>query len=153
MADIEIKRATFEDREMIFDLVWDLLCELGEEAADLNRLRWKEIQRAWMDHRNDVHVFIATKDGAPIGVVTLAETFAIFANGALGVINEMYVVPEERSQGIGQRLLEAASRFGQSKGWKRLDVTMPESERFARTRQFYERESFQFTGPKLKRTL
>ena len=153
MADIEIKRATFEDREMIFDLVWDLLCELGEEVSELNRLRWREIQRAWMDHRNDVHVFLAEKDGKAIGVVTLVESFAIFANGAFGVINEMYVVPDERSQGIGRKLLEAAFRFGQSRGWKRLDVTMPESERWARTRQFYERESFRFTGPKLKRKL
>lgn len=151
MADIEIKRATFEDREMVFDMVWDLLCELGVEGADLNRLKWREIQKSWMDHRNDVHILVAERDTKPVGLVTLVESFAIVANGSYGIINEMYVIPDERSQGIGRSLLDAANRFGQSRGWRRLDVTMPESERWARTRNFYERESFRFTGPKLKR--
>ena len=34
--------------------------------------------------------------------------------------------------------------------WVRVDVTAPESPRWERTRRFYEREGFTFTGPKLK---
>ena len=79
----------------------------------------------------------------------MSETFAIYANGCYGVINEMYVVPEHRSSSIGAGLVDAAARHGRSRGWRRIDVTAPESDRWVRTRRFYQSLGFVFTGPKL----
>jgi heme-degrading monooxygenase HmoA len=46
--------------------------------------------------------------------------------------------------------IEAVKQFGRQKDWTRIDVTAPESERWIRARQFYEKQGFVFTGPKLK---
>ena len=88
-----------------------------------------------------------------VGVITISEAFAIYANGHYGVINEMFVLPEYRSRGVGALLLEAAKDLGRRRGWRRIDVTAPESERWHRTRHFYESQGFRYTGPKLKYVL
>lgn len=82
--------------------------------------------------------------------MTATEAFAIYANGPYGIIDEMYVFPTCRSQGVGGALLDAVKDLAERKGWHRIDVTAPESPSFARTRSFYEREGFTFAGPKLK---
>ncbi len=62
----------------------------------------------------------------------------------------MYTDPEIRSSGVGAALIDAAKDYGRARGWERIDVTAPESDGWERTRQFYERNGFAFTGPKLK---
>ena len=91
-------------------------------------------------------------DGDPAGIITLAETVALFAGGKVGVINELYVLPEYRSEGVGRMLLEAAKEIAASNEWRRLEVTTP-GEEFIRTRQFYEREGFFEIGPRYKLAL
>ncbi len=83
-------------------------------------------------------------------MLTLSMAFAIYANGEYGVIDEMYVDPRYRSAGVGALLVQSAAEIGKRKGWNRIDVTAPESERWDRTRHFYEKLGFVFTGPKLK---
>jgi GNAT superfamily N-acetyltransferase len=78
------------------------------------------------------------------------ESFAIYAGGNYGVIDEMYVVPDYRSRGIGQQFLAALQEFARQKKWQRIDVTAPPEEKWKRTLAFYENEGFIFTGPKLR---
>ncbi len=80
----------------------------------------------------------------------MVETFAIYAGGRHGIINEMYVAPAHRSSGTGARLMAEAAVVGRERGWRRLEVTAPEAPRWSRTRAFYERQGFAFAGPKLK---
>ena len=95
--------------------------------------------------------FIARNDaGDTVGVLTLAECFAIYAGGRFGIINELYVSSGHRSEGVGERLVAAACEYGKTRDWRRIDVTAPAGERWQRTVAFYERLGFVFTGPKLK---
>ncbi|MFN7971716.1 MAG: GNAT family N-acetyltransferase [Acidobacteriota bacterium] len=131
-----------------------LLRELGEEGADLGELDREKVLDGWRKRGDGYVVLLARgQDGAPVGILTLSTAFAIYANGEYGVIDEMFVVPAHRSRGVGARLVEAAREIGKERGWTRIDVTAPESERWDRTRRFYERQGFTFTGPKLKLTL
>ena len=91
------------------------------------------------------------KNGTAVGVLTLSTSFAIYAGGEYGVIDEMYVRPAHRGCGIGRRLVEEALSFARDRGWFRLDVTGPESEGGARVVRFYERLGFEYTGAKLRR--
>jgi GNAT superfamily N-acetyltransferase len=95
--------------------------------------------------------YLALSDsGEAVGVATLFEAFAIYAGGNYGIIDEMYVVPEHRSLGVGSRLLEAVRDEGRRRGWLRIDVTAPPDKKWARTVNFYESQGFVFTGPKLR---
>ena len=148
---IRIERVGIESAEMVFRTVMALLQELGAEAEDVGELDEARLRAGWAAASDRFHVFLARAEAGEVaGLVTLCETFAIYANGNYGVIDEMYVAPAFRSQGLGKRLIDTIKGFGREKGWTRIDVTAPEGKGWERTRRFYEREGFSFAGPKLK---
>lgn len=148
---VVIDRLTINEAPLVFDWVMRLLTELGEEGEELGSLDEEGVLRAWRERGDHFHIFVAKNTaGEILGMLTLNETFAIYANGNYGVIDEMYVAPEYRSAGVGGQLIAAVKAFGMQKGWRRIDVTAPEAERWQRTRRFYEQQGFVFTGPKLK---
>lgn len=142
---------SISDSDIVFDWVLRLLQELGEEGDELGELARERVLEKWKN-RQDKYYAIVAKDEANniLGILTLSVAFAIYANGEYGVIDEMYVDPPYRSAGVGARLVNAARSIGKQQGWTRIDVTAPESERWERTRRFYEKQGFSFTGPKLK---
>jgi GNAT superfamily N-acetyltransferase len=148
---MKIEQLTTRDADVVFDWVMRLLVELGEEGEELGQLNRAEVLRKWKERENKYQVLVAKNDRDEIiGILTLSVNFAIYANGEYGVIDEMYVDPAYRSKGVGALLVEAACVIGRKAGWNRIDVTAPESEGWERTRQFYEKQGFKFTGPKLK---
>jgi GNAT superfamily N-acetyltransferase len=149
-----IERVGWERAEEIFAGVELLLAELGNEGAELGDLDRPALRAAWAEAGETFGAFLALDEQArPLGVLTLIESFAIYAGGRHGIINEMYVSPPARSLGVGRALVESACDFGRARGWRRLEVTAPESSRWARTRAFYEEQGFVFAGPKLKKLL
>lgn len=100
-------------------------------------------------------VFIAkVENGDPAGFIALYESYALYAEGAFGTIPELFVRPRFRSQNIGRLLIEQAKEFGNSRDWKRLEVTTPPLPQFDKTLAFYEKEGFAITGGrKLKMSL
>lgn len=148
---MKIEQLTSRDADVAFDWVMRLLIELGEEGEELGELKRDEVLRKWKERASKYHVLVAKNDdGEIVGILTLSVAFAIYANGEYGVIDEMYVDPAYRSKGVGALLVDAARNIGKQAGWARIDVTAPESDRWTRTRHFYERLGFVFTGPKLK---
>jgi GNAT superfamily N-acetyltransferase len=136
---------------IVFALVEQLLRELGEEGNETGPLDGAALAVGWRARQDRHFAFLAQVGDSPaVGVITVAESFAAYAGGPYGIINEMYVAPGFRSAGVGARLIEAVAALGRTRGWKRVDVTAPEAARWARTRRFYERLGFRFAGPKLK---
>jgi len=81
-----------------------------------------------------------------IGLLALSECRALYAGGRFGIIPELYVSPERRSQGVGGALVNEAKRVARSNGWARLEVTTPPLPQFERTLAFYERQGFSVSG-------
>jgi GNAT superfamily N-acetyltransferase len=149
--NIRIVKLSVDEANVVFEEVLKLLVELGEEGDELGELSHEKVLKEWQNSTDRFKVFAAKNPEEKIvGILTLAETFAIYANGNYGIINEMYTDPAYRSAGIGAMLVQSAIEYGRKKGWTRIDVTAPESERWERTRRFYEKQGFIFTGPKLK---
>jgi GNAT superfamily N-acetyltransferase len=148
---ITIQETGVEEAALVFEWVLRLLRELGDEADDLGTLDRARVTQAWRDAGPTAVTLVArTADGEIAGISTVVESFAIYANGTYGVINEMYVAPPYRSKGVGARLIDAVKELAGRRGWARIDVTAPESPAWDRTRRFYESQGFVFTGPKLK---
>ncbi len=151
MASVKVVQVGTEKVNTVIDFVARLLRELGEEGDEAGVLDEGSLAAAWREEHSRQFAFLAlTPDGTPVGVATVTEAFAIYANGRYGIINEMYVASAYRSSGVGGLLIDAVKSLGGEKGWRRIDVTAPESSRWHRTRQFYERHGFAFAGPKLK---
>jgi len=153
-AGLRIDRLSIAEAAAVLEAVDALLRELGEEGDEAGVTDVEAVLAAWRAAGDRFQAFAArAPDGAVAGLLTLLESFAIYAGGAYGVINEMYVAPGRRSAGVGAALIEAAAAYARGRGWSRLDVTAPGSPRWLRTRRFYESRGFRFTGPKLKRHL
>jgi GNAT superfamily N-acetyltransferase len=97
-------------------------------------------------------VLLAFQGGTPVGFAGLSEGRALYAGGAIGTIEELYVAPAWRSTGVGAALLDAAALLARGALWRRLEVCTPPLPAFARSLAFYERNGFAITGGrKLKR--
>ena len=94
---------------------------------------------------------IAKQDNEIVGFITLVEANAIYAGGKYGVINELYVRPKFRSEGIGKQLLSYAERIRKDSGWSRLELSTPEESKWRKTINFYLREGFVPTGKRMKK--
>jgi GNAT superfamily N-acetyltransferase len=136
--ELTIRQATVNDTAKIAVMVGELLSEimaaintqafhfdLGETTARLAEFLSLE----------KYFVFVA-----------LYESYAFYAEGIFGIIPELYVRPEFRSNGLGQRLVSRAKSFASTRGWRRLEVTTPPLPQFDRTLAFYEREGFSIAG-------
>src|SRR5688572_29367694 len=85
--------------------------------------------RQQVAERNPAHwAFLGlAASGEPICLATLAESFSFFARGHYGIINELWVRSDARSQGIGGAMLAHCQAFGRERGWERIDVSAPDS--------------------------
>lgn len=132
------------------DTVAELLANLFEEVGhDLNA---EEIANLFLqidpDERHSI-LLALTEEDQVVGIMTVAESLSFYAGGRFGVINELYVVPPFRSEGVGKTLLDAARELAEQRGWSRLEVTTPGDD-YTDTLRFYEREGFVAIGPRYK---
>ena len=145
-----IKELSYDDHETTLKYVLELLAELRETPDEDAGVDSRKVIEDWSTARDRHTVFAAFDGDRVVGVVTLDECFAIYANGNYGIINELFVVPPYRSKGVGKMLLDRVVSFARQKGWRRIDVTAPLGDAWQRTVDFYLREGFVHTGPKLK---
>ena len=145
--------ANEQDLPTVLDLVAELLAELGDEGDEFAGTDAAKLLAGVTESlRSGRFLALLARDdrGAPLGVLTLSVSFAVYAGGEYGVIDELYVRPAARCQGLGSRLVCEAASIARDRRWFRLDVTAPEAARHQRVREFYERSGFEFTGPKLR---
>jgi GNAT superfamily N-acetyltransferase len=151
MNTIRIIKADSGQTKTVLQLVKKLLSELEDQPNEFVGLDEEKIIREMATVGERYTAFLAKNaEEEWIGVVTVMEAFAIYANGSYGIIDEMYVEPAYRSQGVGRRLIDAVKKLGQQRGWLRLDVTAPPEKKWQRSVRFYESHGFVFTGPKLR---
>ena len=150
-AEISVARAGPEQLPVVLELVQRLLVELSDDPAEFGG--WSPVQvRPVLEAAGDrfAALLARTAAGEFVGVATLTDAVAAYARGRYGIISELYVVPSHRSEGIGRILLDAVKAYGRERGWRRVDVTAPPEARWERTVDFYRRNGFVFTGPKLR---
>ena len=92
------------------------------------------------------HVMAAFDGDDVIGFGAICESHSLYAEGAFGTVQEFYVIPEYRSQGVGQSLIEAIVEFAKQQNWSRLELCTPPIPEFDRTVGFYLSNGFEITG-------
>ena len=90
-------------------------------------------------------VFVADTRGVKVpdslaGYLIVVLYMSFEHQGIMGEIDELFVLPEARSQSLGGQLLEAAEGYLLRRGAVRLQLQIGAGK--ARTRAFYERHGF-----------
>ncbi|TEW44290.1 GNAT family N-acetyltransferase [Psychromonas algicola] len=92
------------------------------------------------------HVMAAFDKDQIIGFGAICESYSLYAEGAFGIIQEFYVMPEYRSKEVGKSLIQEIVNFAKDKSWKRLELCTPPVPKFDRTVEFYQSNGFEITG-------
>lgn len=124
--------------------VYDCLCDL--EEAVLNREAFERIFQTNVANPN-VRYVMAEADNVPVGFLNCHIQQLLHHAGPVGEIQEMYVLSDWRSRGVGQQLVEHIKGLARYEGWINLEVTS--NRRRERTHDFYERMGFANTHVKL----
>jgi (aminoalkyl)phosphonate N-acetyltransferase len=123
--------------------VYNCLCDLEETTLDYGA--FKSIFEANMA---DAHVYyvIVEADNQPVGFASCHVQGLLHHAGLVGEIQEMYVLPNYRSRGVGQALVQHFMELNRRENWVHLEVTS--NRRRTRTHSFYERMGFVQTSLK-----
>ncbi len=131
-------------RHTDLSFVYDCLCDLEETM--LNPAAFEQIFLANVDNPA-VRYVVAEADNVPVGFLDCSVQQLLHHAGPVAEIQEMYVLPNWRSQGIGEQLINHIVAMARHEGWVNLEVTS--NRRRTRTHEFYERMGFANTHVKL----
>lgn len=150
---MNIVKAEIRDSGIVAQLIGDLLTDFNNRSGSdfiVNTEKLKVVVEKLIT-RNNYGAFIAYDlNKKPIGLITIAESFAVYNGGDFGVITELYVDKNNRSKGIGELLLKTAYEFSKTMNWKKIEVGAPNIEEWPRTLEFYKKNGFKTKGPKLR---
>ena len=146
---IKIVRAQISDCSEILKYVEKLVSELAGQHYSVDEDEVLPFAEKAMADGTYIVLLAKNEENNTVAILTLGETGAIYASGKFGIIHELYVEPDLRSQGIGKQLLEHAKKVSKEYGWKRIEVGAPSYPEWQRTKEFYLREGFAEIGPRL----
>ncbi len=145
---MEIKKIDQDDISDVINLLKELYIELGEERESVEFLNEALINQLLSNGKTMIYKAVNSQNRT-IGIISITESQSIYSGGDYGSIDEMYIEPEYRNQQIGQLLVNQAKRIAAYRKWTRIEVTAP-TDNNERAINFYEKNGFVFTGPKMK---
>jgi ribosomal protein S18 acetylase RimI-like enzyme len=73
--------------------------------------------------RDDSALFMAWTDEVPVGFLQLYPSFSSVSLARIFVLNDLFVHPQARRQGVASRLISAAIEFARSSGAIRVSLS------------------------------
>ena len=149
---VEIRLATPNDLPSLASLLHESFVEYRSLYTDEGFAATTPSSEQLLQRMNEGPVWIATKDGAPLGTVSavargdsgVARGDSRVARGDDLYIRGMAVLPQARGLGVGALLLKTVEDFALAQGHRRLTLsTTPFLERAIR---LYERHGFERTA-------
>lgn len=143
---LRITPATSGHAAVIASLITALTHEICDRCNDQSHFQHNEALTAQLCARwigeSIYTVLLAWSGDRAVGVVTIAESHALYAEGKIGIVQGCYVVPAYRNQSAGSALLEATLRMAGERGWACMELCTPPLPEFAGALAFYERHAF-----------
>ena len=126
-ADLVVRPATAADAETVGRLLHDFNSEFDDPTPGPQALaeRVRELIAA-----GEITVMLAGR--TPLGLAVLRFRPAIWAPALDCYLEELYVVPERRGQGLGRALMEAAIDLARREGATHMDLGTGEDDVAAR---------------------
>lgn len=125
--EIHVRQATAEDAATVARLLHDFNLEFSEPSPGVEFLAEK------VGHLLEAgEVVVLLSGSAPDGLALLRFRPALWSGGLEAYLQELYVVPPLRGQGIGRRLLEQTIEFARAAGADGIDLNTGETDTAAR---------------------
>jgi GNAT superfamily N-acetyltransferase len=99
------------------------------EAEEIDDERNRAFFSRFLAPSDDGMLLGAWRDGELLGYACLYWSFTSTVPAETVLMNDLYVVPETRSQGVGRALIEASAAIARKRGAERLEwMTAPDNE-------------------------
>lgn len=132
-----VRRATSEDAAVLGRLLWDFNTEFETETDDADVLAGRFARILALP---EIVGVLAEDDGEAVGFALVSLRPAIWFDGPVAQLEELYVVPALRSSGIGTQVLTLCRRLARDLGSPEMHINVDEVD--VDTRRFYERHGF-----------
>lgn len=133
----EVRRATVEDAGVLGRLLWDFNTEFESETDDADVLATRFARILALP---GILAVLAEDDGEAVGFALVSLRPAIWFDGPVSQLEELYVVPRLRDRGIGTQVLDLCRELARGLGSPEMHIGVDEVD--ADTRRFYERHGF-----------
>jgi GNAT superfamily N-acetyltransferase len=117
--DLALRDATADDAPVLLDLVRQLA--VFERAPDAVRMTEDDLGKALSRTPPLVFALIAERRGKALGAVLWFHAFSTWTGRGSISIEDVFVVPEARGQGVGRALFRELARRAKVSGFARLD--------------------------------
>ena len=136
MPEVAVRRATPADADLVGRMLFDFNTEFESPTPTAGELadRFRLLLTG-----EDVLVLLAERS-EPAGFALLTLRPTPYYDGPLAQLEELYVVPDLRDQGIGSALLTHAVALAIEAGAGEMHINVDEVD--TDTRRFYERHGF-----------
>lgn len=133
----QVRRATPADAGVLARLLWDFNTEFESETdpADVLAVRFERLLGL-----ATAYAVLAEDGDDAVGFALVTLRPAIWFDGPVATLDELYVVPRLRSAGIGTQVLDLARALAREAGAPEMHINVDEVD--ADTRRFYERHGF-----------
>lgn len=142
---VQVRRAETDEAPIVAALVMELTAEISLKCEGTKFQQDPVLTTGlcveWM-RDNRYRVLLAYAGDEAVGVLTIAETYALYAGGKIGVIQECFVSASHRGQGVGRQLIQAALATGAELGWACTELCTPPLPQFEQTIEFYQQHGF-----------
>lgn len=133
-----VRRAGVADAEVLGRLLWDFNTEFDTETDDADVLAARFARLLALPEI--VAVLAEDPSGRPAGFALVSLRPAIWFDGPVAQLEELYVVPELRDRGIGTEVLGLCRSLAREQGSPEMHIGVDEVD--VDTRRFYERHGF-----------
>lgn len=149
MNDIVIRRGSAADWPAIINMtgVW--------EAEDISF----GVRRDTPDDLDGCTIWIAETDGRPVGFAAGREDKSPRKSSILAQderyfeLEELYVLPEMRKSGLGNRLFAAAQEYARAQGYRRMLLSTSTKDTLAMLRFYVQKEGMRVWSMRLFKDL
>lgn len=114
-----IRPATLSDIETLVRLIKDFYAESGFDLPETSAAR---TFAALLDDWRFGQVWLVEVDGHPAGFVVLTVSFSMEYGGLRGFVDDFFISPKYRNQGLGHAALEEVKRACRQRGVRALVV-------------------------------
>lgn len=132
-----LRRAQPADAAVVAQLLWDFNTEFDTSVPDQPSLAHRF---AGLLGRDDVVVFLAEIAARAVGFAYVTYRPSPYFDGPVAQLEELYLQPDRRDQGIGTMLLKAVLNDARRRDAGEMHINVDEID--TDTRRFYERHGF-----------
>ncbi len=132
--------ATVDDADEVARLLHDFNTEFetASPGPDVLAARLRTLLAV-----GDTLAILAGTPSVAVALITLRTN--VWYDGPVALLDELYVVPELRDQGIGTTVIQLVITTARERGVELVEINVDEGD--VDTRRFYERHGFALTDP------